>query len=456
MSGRSISATPSRDLALEVLEDVRKGRFAEHALSDRLDRDSSVSPEDRALATELVYGVLRWQGRLDGIIDRCADDSSARVRPRIRQILRMALYQTFLLDRVPDHAAVDQAVVQAKGRFGSRSGSFVNAVLRRALRERQTVDPPPAEDPVSLAAYYSHPLWLVKRWIEELGADITRRVLILNNSRASVVVRVNRLRSTLQDLRELWKRSDLNAVTVPGLPDAVTIHNPGGPIQSLPGYDEGLFTVQDTAAQMIAPLLGVRPGHRVLDACAAPGGKTSHLAALAGNEARITAVDTDPLRLDETATNLRRLGVEGVQPAQGDASDPEFIGTLGTFDRILLDPPCTNLGVLRRNPEAGYRTGPKDPRRFADRQLKMMETTAAALKPGGILLYSVCTVTREETGGVIGRFLEGRREYSLDPVGDEETPVRGLATGQGFFSTFPPPENPVMDGFFAARLERRE
>lgn len=451
MPGKSTRAAPSRDLALEVLEDVRKGRFAEHALSDHLDRAGTVSPEDRALATELVYGVLRWEGRLDGIINRCADDSSARVRPRIRQILRMALYQIFLLDRVPDHAAVDQAVIQAKGRFGA----FVNAVLRRALRERQTVDPPPAEDPASLAAYYSHPVWLVKRWIEELGEDLTRRVLILNNSRASVVVRVNRLKSTPQDLRELWKRNDLNAVIVPGLPDAVTIHNPGRPIQSLPGYDEGLFTVQDTAAQMIAPLLGVRPGDRVLDACAAPGGKTSHLAALAGNEARITAVDTDPLRLEETAANLGRLGVEGVQPAQGDASDPEFIGTLGTFDRILLDPPCTNLGVLRRNPEAGHRAGPKDPRRFAGRQLKMMETTASALKPGGILLYSVCTVTREETTGVIGAFLKAHRGYSLDPVRDEETPVRGLVTGQGFFSTFPPPANPVMDGFFAARPERR-
>ena len=227
-----------------------------------------------------------------------------------------------------------------------------------------------------------------------------------------------------------------------------------GPVQALPGYEEGLFMVQDTAAQLIAPLLGVQQGDRVLDACAAPGGKTSHLAALARNQLRIVALESDPVRLEETRKNLDRLGVDSAELVQADAADREVIKTLGRFDRVLLDPPCTNLGVLRRSPEARYRSRSSDPAVFAQIQLKMLNATAPALEPGGTLLYSVCTVSEEETAGVVTQFLETHEDYCLIPIRGGEVTASELADEHGFLRTFPSPENLLLDGFFAARLQR--
>lgn len=453
MPSRRSRVTRSREIALAVLGDVSKGRFAEHALAQRLGREKVLSPEDRNLATELVYGVLRWQDRLDDVINRCSDHPQRRIMSQIREILRLGMYQILLLDRIPDHAAVDQAVTQTQERFGSRAAAFVNAILRRALRDRESVDPPPVEDAESLARYYSHPQWLVTRWFDELGPDRTRRVLIENNARPPLVARVNRLKSTAEELTAMWKAAGVEVEPVPFLPDALFVLTPGRPVHALPGYEQGLFVVQDPASQMVAPLLGVQPGDRVLDACAAPGGKTSHLAALGSNTLEIVAVDRDPARLEEAKKNLERLAVRGVAFARGDASDLEFIEKLGTFDRVLVDAPCTNLGVLRRNPEARYRARCEDPAEFARIQLGMLAAVARIVKPGGTLVYSVCTVSREETRQVIEDFMNAHDDYVLLPIEPRKLPLPGLATG-AFFSTFPPPGGILVDGFFAARFGR--
>ena len=444
---------------MEVLGDVRQGRFAEHALTERLDRTRGLSPEDRNLATELVYGVLRWQNRIDDVIDRCSDRPQRRMTSRIREILRLAMYQILLLDRIPDHAAVDQAVTQTRARFGARPAAFVNAILRRALRDRDSLDLPPTDDAESLARYYSHPLWLLERWLDEFGLDRTRRVLMENNRRPPLVARVNRLKTTPGELMAMWKAEGVEVEPVAFLADALLVTAAGRPVHALPGYRKGLFVIQDSASQMIAPLLGVRPGDRVLDACAAPGGKTSHLGALGSNRLEIVAVDIDSGRLEDTKNNLQRLGVRGVNLVQGDASDPDFVRKLGSFDRILVDAPCTNLGVLRRNPEAKYRTTPDAPADFARLQSAMLAAVAPALKPGGVLVYSVCTVSREETRQVAEEFIQKHADHVILPIEPEELPVPELATGSGFFSTFPPPSVPrdtgLLDGFFAARSTRR-
>lgn len=455
MSSTRSRLSPARILALEVLEEVRKARFAEQILSDRLQAHSSLSPEDRGLATELVYGVLRWRDRLDDMIRRCSDHPIRNISPRVRHILRIGLYQIFLLDRIPDHAAVDQAVAQARVTSGEKTAAFVNALLRKALRDRDAVDILPGKDAGSLAMHYSHPRWLVKRWLEEFGLDQTRRLLMENNSRPRIVVRVNTLRTTVQDLLEWWQDRGIGAEPRGYPPYALAMTSMATAVQALPGYSEGFFVVQDSAAQMIAPLVGAQPGDRILDACAAPGGKSSHLAALTENRAKIIALELDRHRLEEMEQNLRRLGVTCVQPKPGDASDAQLVATFGMFDRILVDPPCTNLGVLRRSPEARYRTDPRDPAVFADRQIRLLNATASGLKPAGTLLYSVCTVTREETEGVIDRFLGGHPEYQLDPMTDEGLRSRGLIDRHGFLRTFPSRGKMLLDGFFAARLKRK-
>ena len=449
-----MALSPSaRDLALRVLERVRSGRFAEHALSEQL-AGETLRKEERALTTELVYGVVRWQRRLDNIIDRCAEGSGKRVKPAVRDILRVALYQLILLEKIPPHAAVNEAVNQARRRFAAGPAGFVNAVLRNALRNLGTVDPPATDDPTSLAIHFSHPDWLVERWLSEIGIEATRRVLAHNNARASVDLRVNTLKTSVEELASILRQAGYTWSHSGLVPNAMRLDAVHGPIQSVPGYGEGLFAVQDLASQMIAPLLKPQPGDRILDACAAPGGKTAHMAALAGNEAHIVAVDCDPVRVEETRENLQRLGIQGLELRVGDSQEASFVESLGTFDRILLDAPCTGLGVLRHNPEAKYRLLEEDLAGFRARQLRLLTRVAQALKPGGLLLYSVCTVSREETSDVVERFLSTHTDYSSEPFDPGDLVLADLPVERGYFSTFPSPEQQPMDGFFAARIRR--
>jgi 16S rRNA (cytosine967-C5)-methyltransferase len=434
-----------------VLDTVRGGRFAEPALAETLDA-RGLPREDRALATELVYGVLRWRLRLDAVIDRLLDKPDRKFPSLLSDILRIALYQLLLLDRIPSHAAVNEAVIQAKGRFPGREG-FVNAILRRALRDVETLDQSPGDDPESLSSYYSHPLWLVERWMDELGPEATRAVLEFNNSRAPLIVRVNRIKIDPDGLLDLFSQEGVRAARSLRDPDALTITSSGGPVYEMPGFRQGLFAVQERASQMIAPLLGAIAGERILDACAAPGGKTAHLAALLDNALSLTAMDSDPPRLRETKKNLKRLGVTGVEAKRGDARDEGVISELGLFDRILVDAPCTNLGVLRHNPEVKYRIRPEDPAASADRQIQILRATSKALKSGGTLLYSVCTVSREETDEVIRQFLAESPDYALSPIRPEEVSLQHAVDPDGFLRTFPP-RGEETDGFFAARMKR--
>jgi len=236
-------ATPAREVALDVLAAVRGGRFAEEALSMRLDAISP-SPEDRALATELVYGVLRWRNRLDAAIARCSSAPGKKLHPHLREILRMAFYQVLMLDRIPHHAAVDQAVTQARTRFDPRTAGFANAVLRSALRNRERIDPPPGSDAASLSQYYSHPQWLVERWLDQFGPESARRVLGHNNSRSPLVLRVNTLKASPQLVVNLLESAGISVKPVHPFPSAFEVVGSGRPVRSLPGYEEGFFAVQ--------------------------------------------------------------------------------------------------------------------------------------------------------------------------------------------------------------------
>jgi 16S rRNA (cytosine967-C5)-methyltransferase len=457
-SGRQYArdrASLAREIALQVLLDARSGRFAEHVLSISLD-NSNPLPEDRALATELVYGVLRWTKRLDSVLRHCLDRPEKKLDSGLREILRIALYQILLLDKVPDHAAVDQAVIQARHHCGRHAAPFVNGVLRNALRRSETVDPLPGTDAGSLAEYYSHPLWLVTRWVKQFGPDVTRKILIHNNSKAPIDIRVNRLKATPEKVEELLGQKGISAASSPLMPNCLHVAALRGPVRSLPGYREGLYAVQGRASQMIAPLLSARPGERILDACAAPGGKTAQLAEQIGNDGLIVAVDIDPVRLEDTRQNLERLGVRTEDLRCGDVGDPDFISGLGLFDRILLDAPCSNVGVLRHNPEVKYRLESHDPAKFAERQFRMLAAVSAGLKPGGTLVYSVCTTTTEETSGVVNEFLTGCDGYTLVSIDRSEVPSPKFIDPRGFFLTFRPTDDNPLDGFFAARIRREK
>jgi 16S rRNA (cytosine967-C5)-methyltransferase len=447
------AASKAREAALNVLNAVRRGQFAEHALSRILDIDA-LGREDRALTTEIVYGVLRWRSRLDSVIDHRLDKPTKKLHLHVREVLRIALYQIIFLDRIPHRAVVDQAVTQIKSRFGLHTAAFVNGLLRSVLRVQEVVDPTPGRDPRSLAIYYSHPMWLVKRWLKDFGHDTAVKILMSNNSRSPLVLRVNRLKISPDKLYALLDDHGIPAGPAFPVPDAIKISHIRSQVSLIPGYAEGLFAVQEGASQMIAPLLASRHGERILDACAAPGGKTAHLAALARNDVEITATDIDAVRLEETKKNLHRLGVTCAQLRLGDVRNPKFVGSLGTFDKILLDAPCSNLGVLRHNPEVRYRIQETDLPEFARTQLKILKSVSGALRVGGKLIYSVCTTTAEETTGVLKLFLESSPEYSTDPIQAHEVLLSECVDREGFLKTFPSPEENPLDGFFAARITR--
>uniref|UniRef100_A0A7C4ASS8 16S rRNA (cytosine(967)-C(5))-methyltransferase n=1 Tax=Desulfomonile tiedjei TaxID=2358 RepID=A0A7C4ASS8_9BACT len=445
----------ARDIALRVLMRVEKGAFAERELDQAL-RAQSMTAKDRSLATELVYGVLRWKFRLDDLMEEHTRARHGKMDTRLRQILRIALYQYLFLSRVPSHALVNEAVNQARAVLDDKRASFVNAILRAILAQQSGKGPCGSSDATSLARYYSHPLWLVQRWLRQYGPEATRRILEANNAPAPLMCRVNALKTTVRDLFACLEKegADFEPSVIPG---AFQLNTHGRSLRDLPSYQRGLFTVQDIASQMVPPLLQVEPGMRVLDACAAPGGKTALLAALGKNSVHITAVDVSAPRLEAARQNLQRLGVKNVQHRQGDLADKAFAAALGSYDRILVDAPCSGMGVLRRNPEARYRTREEDLQAFADRQIGIVLALAPLLKPGGKMVYSVCTVTREETQDVAAAVLTGCSFLRIDPIEASELPDAPYFLGRdGCLETFPAAGDLLVDGFFAVRMMREK
>jgi 16S rRNA (cytosine967-C5)-methyltransferase len=340
-----------RAIAADVLLRAEK-RPVDDALEAQ--RGAALSRRDRALLTTIVYGVTRWRRPLDWLIDRCAQ----RVDPVIRQHLRVALFQIRHLDRVPRHAAVHEAVELAKG-VSKRSAGFVNAVLRKAADM-------PVPDNVGLRT--SHPDWLVERWRARFPNVVP--ILEAGNAILPVTARVNRLK-------------------VKDGPDVVEIE---GDPAAAPGFAEGHFTVQDETSMKVAPLLAPRPGERVLDLAAAPGGKTTHLAELMGGRGLVVAVDL-PERVRLVREAAKRLGLENIRCLGGDAANVAF---LAPFDAILLDAPCSNTGVLARRPDVRWRLRERDIAGAAEIQRRLLRNAARLLKPGGRLVYSTCSLEPEE------------------------------------------------------------
>lgn len=449
----TLRVSNARNIALNVLMRVEKGAFAEKELDQSLGK-RTVSAKDHALATELVYGVLRWKYRLDELINQHVTQPTKRMPPLLRQILRIGIYQYLFLSKVPPHAIANEAVNQALFSFDPKQASFVNAVLRAVLDQGPVIDAPSWDDAPILSRYYSHPPWLVERWLQEFGFQNTVQILASNNMPAPLMCRLNDLKTTLRELFASLEQEGMEC-KASVIPNAFQLYTHGHSLRQSPAYRKGLFSVQDIASQIIPQLLKAKPGMRVLDACAAPGGKTAHLASLCHNRVFIIAVDVSERRLAATRKNLQRLGVENVDCRAGDVMDKDFTSTLGKFDRILIDAPCSGLGVLRRNPEARYRVKEKDLPVFAAIQTQIVRSLIPLLEPGGKMVYSVCTVTHEETRGVVSAALADASNVYIDPIEARDCETQAMEcflTRDGYLKTFPSQPDMLVDGFFAARM----
>ena len=353
-----------------VLRTLADGAYADRALHGEAKR---LAPRDRALAKQLAFGTVQRRGTLDWVIARTVN---GRLEPAVRAALQLGLFQLLFLDGVPAHAAVADAVELAKPSAGHR---VVNAVLRRVAREG--VDLPSDATAEGAAVAHSHPEWLVRLWWDWLGADETRALLAADNAPAELALRVNAL--VPFDLGDVPGRREGETIVVDGPFDAL----------AHPGYAAGAFTPQSRASQLVAPALGPRPGERVLDLCAAPGGKTTHLAALQGGDGEVVAVERHPGRARALRATCARMHAATVTVVEADARG--FDGERG-FDRVLLDPPCSGLGTLRSHPDLRWRASPEGIARLAGEQDALLVSARRALRPGGTLVFSVCTLSPSE------------------------------------------------------------
>lgn len=462
----------ARSVALEVLQTVeREGAFADDALDDAL-RGAGLDARDRALTWELVYGVLRHRGTLDWRLNQVAAQPIERLPLLVQTALRLAAYQVLYLDRVPASAAVNESVKLVKSLTppsGRDWTGFVNAVLRNLIRNPCPPWPAPGDDPVaSLAVRYSCPAWLVKRWMDRLGLDQTEALCRATLNIPPLTIRANLLKTTRNALQADLTRAGCHVRPTALSPVGLVLEHSGA-VTDLPQFREGGFYVEDEAGQLVAPLLDPQPGERVLDACAAPGGKATHLAALMQNRGVIVALDRSAPRLRLVEENCRRLGVQIVTSIVADATkalSPTSAqhGPLleRPFDRILVDAPCSGLGVLRRHPEGKWQKGAAGLSQHQSRQLGILERVGSLLRPGGVLVYSTCSTEPEENKLVIEHFCAKRAEFQREAVAPWLPPnARTFLTAQGDLSTMMmlpsqgEPEGPdPMDCFFAARLRK--
>ncbi len=439
--------TPSaRELAHRILVRVEVSDGYSNLLLRTL--PAEMERRERALCTELVLGTLRWRGRLDHALAQCSRRPLEEVDPALLTTLRMGAYQLLYLDRVPDSAAVNESVRLARRAAGRGAGGFVNAVLRALLRQ-DIRWPGDDADPVQrLAVQTSHPPWLVQRWLDRLGPQEAEQALLAHNQPAPLVLRVNRRRTDPGALRTRLEAEGVQPEPGVWSDDALQVSQ-GNPLAG-DAFREGLFYVQGEASMLVAELVGAQPGERIADLCAAPGGKATQLAAVLHTRGLLLACDLQSRRLALVRDNARRLGLDRIRLVVHDAGRPAI--RPGSLDRALLDAPCSGTGVLRRHPEIRWRRELDDVHRLASLQARLLDAAAQTVRPGGRLVYSVCSLEPEEGSEVVQRFLQRRSDYRIDEPGD--VPEALVDRSGGFPHLLTHPQRHGLDGFFAAVLQR--
>lgn len=442
----------SRELALKILFQINEeGAYANLALDKALFSCKNLDPRDRGLITEIVYGSVKYRGKLDYILNQFAKTKVKKMDHWTRNNLRMALYQILFLDKVPDSAAVDESVKLAK-RYG-HSDKFVNAVLRNYLRGKETIVwPDQQKDPIAyLSVMYSFPEWMVTRFVQQYGFAQAEKLCQYYNQPAPLWIRTNTLKITREALKMQLEQNGITVTESRFTPEGLQIHSAVN-LHKLQAFQKGLFTVQDESSMLVALAAEPEKEQRVLDVCSAPGGKATHMAQLMKNTGVIYACDIHKHRLELIEENCKRLGITNVKTIEQD-------GTILTrrwqepFDIIVCDVPCSGLGVLGRRADARWAKESEDIAGLCGIQKRILEEAAKLVVPGGTLIYSTCTITPEENQNMVEQFLLRHPEYELDEtLTDCWLNMEKACNG---FIQFLPFED-AMDGFFIARMVRKE
>jgi 16S rRNA (cytosine967-C5)-methyltransferase len=475
------SVSSPREVALDILTRVEEDRSYSNLLLHRSLERLSLSRADVGLTTELVYGTIQRLNTIDHYLGRFVKGGLDKLQPWVRNLLRLSFYQLSYLDRIPPHAAVSEAVNIAKKRGHQGISGMVNGVLRNVLRQKDQLTPPPnlpAAEQIALAQ--SHPLWLAKRYVERFGPTRAEAILAANNTPPHTSARVNRVKLAPEELSDKLITAGLSVRPSPLAPAGLLIEG-GGNLALTPWYTEGLMSVQDESSMLVAETVAPIAGMTVLDCCAAPGGKTAHLAELMGDKGRVVACDVFEHKEQLITAQAKRLGLTSIETVLADARELHTRYPAASFDRILLDAPCSGLGVIRRKPELKWYKEEADIPSVATLQKELLGAVHGLLKPGGILVYSTCTTEPEENAEQIHAFLvehptfellpfpetlvaswntleaEGVSDGAVDPLAtspsaDRRTELREQAA-RGMLQLLP--DDYGSDGFFIARLGKK-
>ncbi|WP_246059430.1 16S rRNA (cytosine(967)-C(5))-methyltransferase RsmB [Paenibacillus lautus] len=440
---------------MNVLTQVeQEGAYSNLLLNTALQK-SSLAKSDAGLATELIYGTISRLNTLDYFLDKFVNKGVQKLQPWVRALLRISLYQVVYLDRIPDHAVVSEAVNLAKRRGHQGISGMVNGVLRNILRQKESMAIPenmPAAQRISLL--HSHPQWLVERWIFQYGIETTEAICAANNEPPAVSVRVNTTMLSREDMLTLMSSHGLDATPSSLSPYGIVVKGAGN-MALTDWYRDGMISIQDESSMLVAEAVKPEPGMRVLDCCAAPGGKSAHMGELMKDEGSIVANDIHAHKGKLISDQASRLGLDSISIVTGDALDLVDRFEPASFDRILLDAPCSGLGVIRRKPDLKWGKSQEDIHEIAALQLRLLESVSTLLRPGGLLVYSTCTIEPLENEGVVSAFLEGHSEFEIaeDGLGAlSRLEEKSLQRGGGIQIL---PQHYHSDGFYIARLGRR-
>ena len=438
---------PIRELAMQILGRVHEeGAYANVALMQAL-RGAHLTERDRRFLTELVYGSVKAGDTLDYMIQQYLRGDMKYVQPQVREILRLGIYQIFFMDRVPASAACNTAVELAKKYGRKGAAAFVNGVLRAAVRTPARARVPRGRSARLLALREQHPQWMVAHWIDIYGYEAAEELCRCNNTEAPLTVRTNTLRISRDELLRQFDREGAEAVPSVWAPEGIRLIT-HGPLDALAPLRMGLCQVQDESSMLVAHILDPKPHMTVIDMCAAPGGKTTHIAQRMENKGRIFAFDVYERKIHRIAENAKRLGIDIIEACLHDA---RTIGEQFSMqaDRVLVDVPCTGMGVLRRKPDARWNKRREDLRSLPVLQREILESAAMTVKPGGIMVYSTCTMEPEENTVVVEEFLHMHPEFICEDAGAF---LPGKKSSERMLQLMPSADGP--DGFFIARMRR--
>lgn len=440
--------TGVRGLAIKILNRVdRTDAYLDKLLEIEI-KHSELASRDKALLFEIVHGVVRWLGRIDWILNGFYKGQFSKCIPNVKNSMRVALYQILFLDKIPDHAAVNESVEFVKKLQGEKSANLTNAVLRNIIRNRNGIRyPNKEEDPVGyLSAYYSHPTWMVKRWVNRFGEQETEKLLIANNKRPTHTLRVNSIKTDKEELQKLLKSVDLNYKEGKFLNEYLELSTLTN-ITNWEYFQNGYFSLQDESTGFACKVLDPKPGMKILDICAAPGGKTGFIADLMKNSGQIVALDKFDSRLSLFKRNIDRLGINIVEPIAIDVMDYKE----GGFDGVLADVPCSGLGTLTKKPDIKWKKDFGDIRKLNEIQFKFLNKSADFVKVNGTIVYSTCTIEPEENIGIVNKFLSENDNFELQNL--ENNFSKDLIDENGCIQTLPHIHN--TDGAFVAKLIRK-